>query len=190
MTPKLVAPKGKLGKKHIVAILIAALAVAVIFRELLKAVLAMSALFLIGAFSTFYRRKLENFGELGFEFVTFTTVIAGVAFGPIAGAIFGFVTAFAAMAIARDMEPTSFLFVAASTIIGAAAQPLSSHLGILSLGLISIAFSAMLAQFFTFFIQPELEPKIVVATGIIVNFAANYILFAYLAKPILAIITL
>jgi hypothetical protein len=57
------------------------------------------------------------------------------------------------------------------------------------LGMLAIVFSAITVQFFTFFIQSEIELKIMAATGIMVNLVFNYLLLLYLAKPILAVIT-
>jgi len=182
---------GKLTKKQVMTVsatAIVILAVLIIFRRPVKALLSLATLFMFGAFSTYYKRKLESFGAIGFEFVTFSTVLAGVAFGPVMGGIFGFAVSVASVAISKDMGPTTFLFFIATSIIGAVVQPLSAHLGIVLLGLASLAFSAIMVQSFTLFMQKDAEISAVVLVGIAVNFAVNYLLLLYLATPILHII--
>lgn len=178
----------KLTRKQAILLSIAFLAVAVLFRSLLKDLLSTALLFLAGAFSTYYKRKLEGLGAVGFELVTSTTVLAGLAFGPLAGALFGFATSLMSVIMSRDVGPTTAFFIAASVIVGAAAAPLSPAIGIVTLGMIALAFSTVLVQAFTFFVQTEAELKAAAAVGIITNFAINYIFLSYLAKPILALI--
>ncbi len=180
---------GKLTKKQGMVLSLILLAALIIFRKPVKILLSVAALFALGAFSTYYKRKLEGFGAVGFEFVTFTTVIAGIAFGPVVGALFGFATALVSVAISRDVGPTTVMFLIATAVIGAAAQPLSVHLGIVALGMASLAFSAIAVHSFTVFVQRDAEITTVVLAGIIVNFAVNYLLFAYAARPLLALIT-
>ena len=179
----------KLTKKQIAVLAVIALALAVIFQSFIRALLSIAILFAIGAFSTYYKRKLEQLGAVGFELVTFTTTLTGVTFGPLIGALFGFATSFISVIISRDIGPTTVFFLVASTVIGAAAMPLSSTFGIVTLGLIAVAFSTMMVHSFTFFVQAETELKIVAAAGILTNFIVNYLFLSYAAGPLLALVS-
>jgi hypothetical protein len=158
----------------------------VIFPSYIKGFLTLIVLAAFGSFSTYYKRKLENFGAIGFEFVTFTTVLVGVAFGPLVGALFGFAVSLTSVVLSRDIGVTTPIFLIATAAIGTAAQTLSNHIGIIPLGMLALFFSAIAVNFFTFFVQPDMEMKIVTGTGVVVNFIANYIILTNLAKPILA----
>ena len=177
----------KLTRKQAILLSAAFLSVAALFHSVLKDLMAAALLFLAGAFSTYYKRKLEGFGAIGFELVTSTTLLAGLAFGPLAGALFGFATSLMSVIISRDVGPPTALFIIASAVVGAAALPLSSAFGIVVLGMIALAFSTALVQAFTFFVQTDAELKAAAAVGIVTNFAVNYIFLSFLAKHILAI---
>ncbi len=178
----------KLSRKQAILLSIAFLAVAVLLRSLLKDLLSAALLFLAGAFSTYYKRKLEGFGAIGFELVTSTTLVAGISFGPFAGALFGFATSLASVIISRDVGPPTALFIIISTVVGVFALPLSSSLGVVALGMVALAVSTLVVQAFTFFIQTDAELKAAAALGIVTNFAVNYVFLSFLAKPILAVI--
>ncbi|MBI2143406.1 hypothetical protein HYU20_03640, partial [Candidatus Woesearchaeota archaeon] len=100
-----------LTKKQAAIIAVIALALVALFHNFFKALLAVMLLFLLGAFSTFYKKKLEGFGAIGFELVTFTTIITGIAFGPLIGALFGFATALSSVLISKDVGVTTPLFL-------------------------------------------------------------------------------
>ncbi|MBI2143896.1 hypothetical protein HYU17_01965 [Candidatus Woesearchaeota archaeon] len=179
----------KLAKRHVVATAIMALAAVVLLFSVLKALLGIALLFVLGAFSTYYKRKLEAFGAVGFELVTFTAVMAGIAFGPLIGALFGLAVSAVSVAISRDIGPTTLFFILATAAIGAIAKGLSSAVPTVALGMASLAFSTFATHAFTFLVQRDTEIKIVAATGIVVNFFVNYILFAFAAEPILRLFT-
>ncbi|MBI2145610.1 hypothetical protein HYU18_04800 [Candidatus Woesearchaeota archaeon] len=176
-------------RKQALIALAAALASVVLFHNFLKALASIAALFLIGAFSTAYKRKLEGFGAIGFELVTFTTVLAGIAFGPFSGALFGFATALSSVVISKDVGITtpSFLFATAAT--GGMALPLSARLEIVPLGLLLVLFSTLTIVAFTFLFYGDAEIRAAGMFGILTNLAVNYVFLAYLAKPILALIS-
>ena len=160
----------------------------IIFKNVLIALLAVPFLFCLGVFSVYYKRKLEGFSAVGFELVTFASVITGAAYGPIVGAIFGLASSVASVIVSRDIGPTTVVYFMASALVGALAQPIYASFGILAAGMMLLAVSTVLVQAFTFFVQSDTELKILVAIGIITNFAVNYIFFAFLGKPIMALI--
>lgn len=158
------------------------------FSDAARSLVGALVLFLFGSFSTYYKRKLEDLGAVGFELVTFSAVVAGVAFGPVAGAVFGLASSLASVTISRDVGPTTLMFLGATTIIGAIAQPLSSFLGIVPLGMLCLAISTVMVQSFTFIFEDENMLKAAAGIGIVVNFIVNYFFFDYAAGPVISLI--
>ena len=74
-----------------------------------KGALIIFLLTITASFSTYYRRYIKF--TLGFETVTFATVIATVAYGPTVGIAVGLVSAFAAEFIPQMIDPSSFLWI-------------------------------------------------------------------------------
>ncbi len=175
-------------KKQIAGLAVIVLALAVIFQSFIRALLSIAILFAIGAFSTYYKRKLEDMSAMGFDLVTSTSVIAGIALGPLPGAVFGFAAALVSVTLSRDFGVTTALFLLATVGAGAAAQPLSSFLGLVATGMVLLFFSTIIVQSFTFFVQRENVYKATAAIGILVNFAVNYFFLSYAAGPLLALI--
>ncbi|MBI3037178.1 hypothetical protein HYY73_05530 [Candidatus Woesearchaeota archaeon] len=176
-------------KKQIAFLALVALALVVIFQGFIRALLSIAILFVIGAFSTYYKRKLEDMSAMGFELVTSTSVIAGIALGPLPGAVFGFAAALVSVMLSRDVGVTTILFLLAAVGAGAAAQFLRSFLGLVATGMVLLAFSMLLVQSFTFFVQRENVYKVTAAVGILVNFAVNYLFLSYAAGPLLALLS-
>ncbi len=177
-----------LTKKQAAIIAVIALALVALFHNFFKALLAVMLLFLLGAFSTFYKKKLEGFGAIGFELVTFTTIITGIAFGPLIGALFGFATALSSVLISKDVGVTTPLFLLVTAIAGGLAHPLSARFGIVLLGVMLVLFSTLTILAFTFLFYRDAEIRAAGMLGILTNLAVNYIFLSYLAKPILALI--
>ena len=179
----------KFTKKQIAFFTVIVLALAIIFQGFIRALLSVAVLFAIGTFSTYYKRKLEDMSAMGFELVTSASVIAGVAFGPLFGAVFGFAAALVSVMLSRDVGVTTVLFLLATLGAGAAAQPLSSFLGIVTTGMVLLAFSMLLVQSYTFFLQRENLYKATAVIGILVNFTVNYLFLSYAAGPLLALVS-
>ncbi len=175
-------------KKQLALLAVCVLALLVVFQGFIRALLLIVILFAIGAFSTYYKRKLEDMSALGFELVTSTSVIAGIALGPLFGAVFGFAVALVSVMLSRDIGVTTFLFLLAAVGAGAAAQPLSSFLGLVTTGMVLLVISTIIVQSFTFFVQRENVYKFTAAIGILVNFAVNYLFLSYAGGPLLALL--
>ncbi|MBI2176600.1 hypothetical protein HYU40_04640 [Candidatus Woesearchaeota archaeon] len=175
-------------KKQIAFLAVVALALVVIFQGFIRALLLIAILFVIGVFSTYYKRKLEDMSAMGFELVTSTSVIAGIAFGPLFGAVFGFATALVSVTLSRDVGVTTILFLLATVSAGAAAQLLSSFLRLVATGMVLLTFSMLLVQSYTFFLQRENLYKVTAVIGILVNFAVNYLFLSHAAGTLLALV--
>ncbi len=97
--------------KHKKFFLIGLFGLLVIFSlgSMLKAAFMILLLTLIASFSTFYKRYVKF--TIGFELVTFSTVLTTVAYGPAIGALVGFVSAVAAEVIPQLIDPSSFFWI-------------------------------------------------------------------------------
>ncbi len=173
-------------KKQLAVLAVAVLAFVVVFQGFIRALLSIAVLFAIGAFSTYYKRKLEDMSAMGFDLVLSTSVIAGIALGPLFGAVFGFAAALFSVTLSRDIGVTTVLFLLAAAGAGAVAQPLSSFLGLVATGMVLLVISTIIVQSFTFFVQRENVYKFTAAIGILVNFAVNYLFLSYAGGPLLA----
>lgn len=182
-----VALTKNLTKKQAAVISVVALTLVVLFHNFFKALVLVMLLFLLGAFSTFYKKKLEGFGAIGFELVTFTTTITGIAFGSLVGAMFGLATALSSVVISKDVGITTPFFLLATAIAGGLAHPLSARFSIVPLGLMLVLFSTLTILVFTIFFYRDAEIRAAAIFGIMTNLAVNYIFLAYLAKPLLAL---
>lgn len=176
-------------KKQLAVLAVAVLALVVVFQGFIRALLSIAILFAIGAFSTYYKRKLEDMSAMGFDLVLSTSVIAGIALGPLFGAVFGFAAALVSVTLSRDIGVTTVLFLLATAGAGAAAQPLSSFLGLVTTGMVLLVISTIIVQSFTFFVQRENVYKFTAAIGVFVNFAVNYLFLSYAAGPLLALVS-
>lgn len=177
-----------LTKKQIAIISAIALAFVALFHDFFKALISVMPLFLLGAFSTFYKKKLEGFGAIGFELVTFTTIMAGIAFGSLTGAMFGFATALSSVVISKDVGVTTPIFLLATAVAGGLAHPLSARFGIVPLGIMLVLFSTLTILVFAFLFYRDAEIRAAGMLGTLTNFAVNYVFLSFLAKPILALI--
>lgn len=176
-------------KKQLAVLAVAVLALVVVFQGFIRALLSIAILFAIGVFSTYYKRKLEDMSAMGFDLVLSTSVIAGIALGPLFGAVFGFAAALVSVTLSRDIGVTTVLFLLATAGAGAAAQPLSSFLGLVTTGMVLLVISTIIVQSFTFFVQRENVYKFTAAIGVFVNFAVNYLFLSYAAGPLLALVS-
>ncbi|MBI2134176.1 hypothetical protein HYU11_05865 [Candidatus Woesearchaeota archaeon] len=83
--------------------------VLVLFGGYIKNAVTILLLTLIASFSTYYKKYIRF--TLGFELVTFSTVLTTVAYGPLIGAIVGFVSAVAAEVIPQLIDPSSLFWI-------------------------------------------------------------------------------
>lgn len=102
-------------------ILLIILALLIVFAgSLIKAIFIILAFYVLGSVSLFYNRWVKM--SLGFEFITFATVFTGMLYGPIAGAIVGFLSLTTAEIISARFTGSTIISLAAIAFIGAIAQ--------------------------------------------------------------------
>ncbi|MBI3033948.1 hypothetical protein HYY72_02215 [Candidatus Woesearchaeota archaeon] len=102
-------------------------------------------LILVASFSTYYKKYVKF--TLGFELVTFATVLTTVAYGPMVGALVGFVSSIAAEVIPQLIDPSSFFWII-SLPVSAFVVAFFSSMGVplFWLGFISIATQFMISE--------------------------------------------
>lgn len=75
----------------------------------IKSAVMVVLLTVIASVSTIYKKYMKF--TIGFELVTFSTVLTAVAYGPLIGAIVGFVSAVAAEVLPQLIDPSSFFWI-------------------------------------------------------------------------------
>ncbi|MFH1181568.1 MAG: hypothetical protein V1702_01285 [Candidatus Woesearchaeota archaeon] len=151
----------------------------------IKAVIVVTILGLLASYSTVWKRYLRGFPS-SVELLTFGTVITGIAYGPPAGFLFGFITNFAAEVISGAVDVFTFLYIFLRGIIGVVAYYLyfDFHLGIVAIGVISAAeFTFMTAPFYL--LPGDAEAKLKVYSSFFISLGMNFIFFTVLGNLVL-----
>ena len=147
--------------------------------------IAIVILSVIAAFSTYYRKYVKL--TVGFETVTFATVLCTVAYGPMIGALVGLVSCFAAEFIPQLIDPSSFLWILSYPVVALVVYWLHG-LGVplFWLGMAGTAVQNIIAEPIRFLSGDELLRTMgfLSVTGSIIS---NIILFNLLAGPVLSI---
>src|SRR3989344_9527042 len=154
-----------------------------------KAILFFPPLFLAAAFSTFYKRIVRV--PPAFELVSLTTVAVGMSHGPWAGAIFGATAALAAEIINSGIDPFIVGYVFGRAVMGALAAIIFAafpQISVLYLGLGLTVLFNLIAQSL-YLLQGDPEAKLKTAIYVFFNLIINWILFSYLGKPLLALLS-
>jgi hypothetical protein len=186
--PGLLSKERLLTRTNATIALVLTLLLAIVFYDLFKSITVIGTLFSIGAFSTFYKRKLEDLAAIGFDLVLATTVIASIAFGPVIGMLFGAATTLVSVIISRDIGPTTIIFFFASIAVGGTASLLKNDFSLLVLGMGMVIISGVVVQAFNFFVQKDIQQRAIAVVGMFTNLFVNYLFFAYLAKYLLAFV--
>ncbi len=105
---------------------------------------------IIASFSTYYKRYVKF--TMGFELVTLATVLTTVAYGPLIGALVGFVSATAAEVIPQMIDPSSFFWIL-SLIVSAFAVAFFHGMGVplFWLGFVSLTIQFIMTEPIRFF---------------------------------------
>ncbi|MBI2134310.1 hypothetical protein HYU11_06560 [Candidatus Woesearchaeota archaeon] len=115
----------------------------------LKSTIVLIVLFLVAVLPTIYQRWLR--ASIGIEFMVFSTVIAGFAYGPGTGFVFGAVSLFAKDVMNRTIGEWTMLNMVAMGVAGFIAGYFSS-LGLVLVGVLATVVSEILRQIPTFLI--------------------------------------
>ncbi|MBI2145538.1 hypothetical protein HYU18_04425 [Candidatus Woesearchaeota archaeon] len=184
--------KAKKNKAKLAPYLVAAAAALfaiLAFNRLLVGLLTAAFLIAFALLPALVKRKMEGQLLLGPEFNTFGTVIMGIAFGPATGAAFGIVMFIIAATVERGFSAGIPLSLVISALNGLVALPLSEKFGVVTAGMLILTAATIVGNGFIMIFQRDAEINTIGVVGSLFNLAVNYIVFSYLANPILAIIT-
>ena len=144
------------------------------FGHYLKDFVVLVLLATIGILSTSYKRYMRV--PPAVELVTFSTVMASLAYGPVVGAIFGAVVTVLAEVFNSGIDAFIVGYIPARAIVGftAAFFPTTS---IVTLGLLmSILYNAVAQPLYA--LQSDAELKLKLIAFVVVNISSNFVIFA------------
>ena len=167
-----------------VFLIIAALAVIILFGRHIKDIILVGALAFAASYSTVYKRTLRVPSAV--ELVTFGTVITGAAYGPGIGAAFGVFTTIASEIISSGVDVNTLFYAVARGIAGGVAQLLVVHLGwsVLMAGMAALVIWHVVCDAI-YIVSGGIEavPKIVYF--VIVNTLFNFLMFTFFGNLLL-----
>ncbi len=167
-------------------LLIAALAVVLLFGRHIKDILLVSGLALAASYSTIYKRTFRFPSAV--ELVTLGTVVTGAAYGPLPGVLFGVITTIASEVISSGVDVNTLFYAVSRGIAGGVAQVLILNfgVGVLAMGMIALVIFHVVSDAI-YLVSGGIEavPKIVYF--IIVNTLFNLLVFAFLGGPLLSL---
>ena len=146
------------------------------FRNFIKDAIIIAALSLIAVFSTFYKRFMR--APPAIELVTFSTVMIGIGYGPVAGAVFGAVATLAAEILNSGVDAFIIGYIPARAIIGAVSAFFPTA-NIVTLGLsMSVLYNALAQPLYAF--QGDAELRMKLFAFVIINVPFNFLIFSFL----------
>ncbi len=132
-----------LKPKTIFLIAVAILVIAFLGKNV-KDIVLVAILAVIASYSTIYKRTIRVPGAI--ELVTLGTVISGIAYGPVVGALFGVITTLAAGVISTGFNAFTALSAFCRGISGAVSFYLGSTVSVTTLGMISVLIETVIYQ--------------------------------------------
>lgn len=167
-------------------LLVAALAVILLFGRNIKDILLVGVLGLAASYSTIYKRTIRMPSAI--ELVTLGTVITGAAYGPLVGALFGIITTVASEIISSGVDVNTLFYAISRGISGGIAQLLIVNfgLGVVVTGMIALAIFHVVSE--AIYLTAggiEAVPKIIYF--VVVNTLFNLLAFTFLGSPLLSL---
>ena len=135
----------------------------------------------IASFSTSYKRFIRI--PPAVELITFTTVMVGLAYGPIVGAIYGAIVSFTAEIMTNALDIFILTFVPSRAVVGLVAGFAFDLFNgnILYTGVaLSIMYNLIAQPFYIFLADVEMRMKS--SFFLFLNIGSNFIIFAVLGK--------
>lgn len=170
-------------KPKTIFILAAIIGVIALFGKNLKDVVFVSLLALAASYSTIYKRTIRVPSAV--ELVTIGTVITGVAYGPVAGAVFGVLTTFASEIISSGIDAFTFFYAVARGTTGAVVFYLAGW-NIVTLGMVGVAIFNILCQPI-YQMSGDIEQRLKGIYYLIVNTLFNLLVFTFFGKILLKV---
>jgi hypothetical protein len=155
------------------------LLLAVVFANIFVPALMLLVLGIIASFSTSYKRVIRI--PPAAELVTFTTVIVGITFGPLVGAIFGALVTLIAEIMTNALDAFIVSFVPARAIIGMVAGLIFVQFegNIIATGIVCSLVYNLLAQPL-YLMAADVEMRMKSAFFMVLNIGSNAAIFAVL----------
>ena len=153
-------------------------------KQYLKEVVVLALLASIAVFSTIYKRFMRV--PPAVELVTFATVMVGVAYGPVTGALFGAIITVVAEIMNSGIDAFIIGYVPGRAVVGfvSAFFPTAN---IVTLGLLmSILYNAVAQPLYAF--QSDAELRFKLLAFVVVNISFNFIVFSLLGNFVRGII--
>ncbi|MBI3036479.1 hypothetical protein HYY73_01830 [Candidatus Woesearchaeota archaeon] len=153
-------------------------------KHYLKEAVVLALLAFIAVFSTLYKRFMRV--PPAVELVTFATVMAGVAYGPVTGALFGAIITVVAEIMNSGIDAFIIGYVPGRAAVGfvSAFFPTAN---MVTLGLLmSILYNAVAQPLYAF--QSDAELRFKLLAFVVVNISFNFIIFSLLGNFVRGII--
>lgn len=172
------------GHKFLALGALAGLLIAFSFRGYIKDALVIFLLGLVGIFSTYYKRYVRV--PPAVELVTFGTVITGVAYGPVAGAVFGVVVTILAEVFNSGIDFFIVGYIPARAAVGFASAFFPAA-GMIPLGLwMSVLYNVIAQPLYAF--QSDAELRLKLFAFIITNISFNFLAFSFFGELVKGVI--
>lgn len=167
-------------------LIVAALAVVLLFGRHIKDILLVSGLALAASYSTIYKRTFRFPSAV--ELVTLGTVVTGAAYGPLPGVLFGVFTTIASEIISSGVDVNTLFYAVSRGIAGGVAQVLIVNfgVGVLAMGMIALVIFHVVSDAI-YLVSGGIEAVPKVIYFIIVNTLFNLLVFAFLGGPLLSL---
>ncbi len=153
---------------------LAGLLLLIILRAYIKTFVVIAVLGVISVFSTIYKRFMRV--PPAVELVTFSTVLVGIAYGPVHGAVFGAVVTLIAEIVNSGIDAFIIGYVPARAIIGFVSS-FFPQANIVVLGtLMSVLYNALAQPLYAF--QGDVEVRMKLLAYLAINVPFNFVIFS------------
>ncbi len=166
-------------------LLVAAVLILAFFGRNLKDIIFVSVMAMAASFSTIYKRTIRVPSAV--ELVTLGTVVTGVAYGPMVGALFGVVTTIASEIISSGIDVNTLFYAIARGLAGGLAQLMvvSFGWGIVVAGMAALVIFHVVSDFI-YVVSGGVEAVPKILYFIVVNTIFNLMVFAFFGNLLLS----
>jgi len=150
----------------------------------LKDIILVAVLGIVASYSTVYKRTIRVPSAV--ELVTLGTVITGVAYGPVVGALFGIITTFASEIISSGIDVFTLFYATSRGLSGALSQFLvvTFSLNIVLMGMIALVIFHAISDAI-YILSGDVEAKLKVVYFLVVNTLFNFLMFSLFGSLLL-----
>lgn len=165
-------------------LLILAVAILAFYGKNLKDIILVAVLGIVASYSTVYKRTIRVPSAV--ELVTLGTVITGVAYGPVVGALFGIITTFASEIISSGIDVFTLFYATSRGLSGALSQFLvvTFSLNIVLMGMIALVIFHAISDAI-YILSGDVEAKLKVVYFLVVNTLFNFLMFSLFGSLLL-----